>query len=97
MKSFKSNIYSQISIFPEGKIFTFADLSFNRSERPHVAVILSNLTKEKKLLRIEKGAYYKPKQSSLGLGLFPVYQEEKLNYLTKKLNVKRISDRNIHI
>ena len=86
MKSFKSNIHAQIEKMPEGVIFTFDDLNFPLSKFANVAVILSNLTKDKKLLRIEKGAYYKPKSSSLGLGLLPVYQDEKLNYLTKKLN-----------
>jgi hypothetical protein len=52
----------------------------------NVAVILSCLTQKNKLVRIEKGAYYKPRQSSLGLGYLPVYQDEQLNYLTRKLN-----------
>ena len=82
MKSFKTDIYSQIDNIPEGRIFTFGDLSFPQSKLANIAVILSNLTKEKKLARIEKGAYYKPRPSSLGLGALPVYQDEKLNYLT---------------
>jgi len=86
MKSFKSNIHGQIEKIPEGRIFTFGDLAFPLSKFAHVAVILSNLAKAKKLIRIEKGAYYKPKLSSLSLGYLPVYQEEKLNYLTSKLN-----------
>jgi len=85
MESFKSNIHKQIEKMPEGKIFTFDDLTFPISKFAHVAVILSNLNKKKKLTRIEKGAYYKPKPSSLGLGYLPVYQEEKLDYLTNKL------------
>jgi len=71
---------------PEGRIFTFDHLVFPKSRFANVAVILSNLTQEKKLARIEKGAYYKPKLSTLGLGCLPVYQEEKLNYLTDKLD-----------
>jgi len=86
MESFKSDIYKQIHSMSEGRIFTFDDLIFPFAKFAHVAVILSNLSKEKKLIRIEKGAYYKPKPSSLGLGYLPVYQEEKLNYLTKKLD-----------
>jgi len=78
MKSFKANIYKQIDTIPEGKIFTFGDLSFSQPKFAYVAVILSNLTKENKLKRIEKGAYYKPKHSSLDLGVLPVYQDEKL-------------------
>ena len=86
MKSFKSEIQKQIDMIPEGRIFAFDDLVFPLSKFANVAVILSKLAKEKKLIRIEKGAYYKPKPSSLGLGYLPVYQEEKLNYLTNKLN-----------
>lgn len=85
MESFKSDIHGQIDKIPEGRIFTFGDLAFPLAKLSNVAVILSNLTKAGKLARIEKGAYYKPKLSTLGLGNLPVYQEEKLNYLTNKL------------
>jgi hypothetical protein len=86
MESFKSDIHRQIELIPEGRIFTFKDLAFPLSKFANVAVILSGLSKENKLVRIEKGAYYKPRQSSLGLGYLPVYQDEQLNYLTNKLN-----------
>ncbi|GHV10249.1 hypothetical protein FACS1894162_3360 [Bacteroidia bacterium] len=86
MQSFKSDIQKQIDTIPEGKIFTFSELVFPRTKFANVAVILSNLAKTNKLARIEKGAYYKPKQSNLGLGTLPVYQDEQLNYLTNKLN-----------
>lgn len=86
MSSFKSNILEQISKFPDGKIFTFNDLLFPIEKTANVAVILSDLSKESKLVRVEKGAYYKPKKSNLGLGLLPVFQEEQIVYLTKKLN-----------
>ncbi len=86
MKSFRSNIIRQIETIPEGKIFTFSDLDFPVEKFSNVAVILSGLAKEKRLVRVEKGAYYRPKQSSLGLGVLPVYQDEQLNYLTRKLD-----------
>ena len=86
MKSFKSDIISQIDIIPEGKIFTFSNLDFPMEKFANVAVVLSDLSKEKKVVRVEKGAYYRPKQSSLGLGVLPVYQDEQLNYLTRKLD-----------
>jgi hypothetical protein len=86
MATFKSAIQRQIDQIPEGKIFTFKDLTFPLPRFANVAVILSGLSKANKLVRIEKGAYYKPKQSSLGLGCLPVYQEEQLSYLTNKLN-----------
>ncbi|MDR0575200.1 MAG: hypothetical protein LBG96_14485 [Tannerella sp.] len=86
MQSFKSDIQRQIDRIPEGKIFTFKDLAFPLSKFANVAVVLSELSKANKLIRIEKGAYYKPKPSSLGLGNLPVYQDEQLNYLTGKLN-----------
>jgi hypothetical protein len=86
VETFKSAIQRQIDQIPEGKIFTFKDLAFPLPKFANVAVILSGLSKANKLVRVEKGAYYKPKQSSLGLGCLPVYQEEQLNYLTGKLN-----------
>ena len=86
MKSFKSNIIKQIELIPKGKIFTFADLDFPIEKFANVAVIISMLSKEKTLVRVGKGAYYRPKQSSLGLGLLPVYQDEQLTYLTRKLD-----------
>ena len=86
MKSFKSDIISQIEVIPEGKIFTFSNLNFSMEKFANVAVILSDLSKAKKVVRVEKGAYYRPKQSSLGLGVLPVYQDEQLGYLTRKLD-----------
>jgi hypothetical protein len=86
MKSFRSNIIKQIEIIPEGKIFTFTDLDFPMEKFANVAVILSELAKGENLVRVEKGAYYRPRQSSLGLGVLPIYQDEQLNYLTRKLD-----------
>jgi hypothetical protein len=80
------SIQQQIERIPEGKIFTSNDLDFPIKKQASVAVMLSNLAKEQQLVRIEKGAYYKPKLSRLGLGFLPVYQEEQLNYLTNKLS-----------
>lgn len=86
MKSFRSDIIKQIDTIPEGKIFTFIDLDYPIEKSANVAVILSGLAKGEKLVRVEKGAYYRPKQSSLGLGVLPIYQDEQLNYLTRKLD-----------
>jgi hypothetical protein len=38
------------------------------------------------LIRLERGAFYKPKKSSLGLGEMPLYEDEKLKYVSGKLN-----------
>ena len=35
---------------------------------------------------IEKGVYYRPRKSVLGLGKLPIYQDEQFRYLTQKLN-----------
>ncbi|SFK78025.1 hypothetical protein SAMN05216357_10615 [Porphyromonadaceae bacterium KH3CP3RA] len=86
MKSFRSDIIKQIDTIPEGKIFTFIDLDYPIEKSANVAVILSGLAKGEKLVRVEKGAYYRPKQSSLGLGILPIYQNEQLSYLTRKLD-----------
>lgn len=86
MASFKAEILEQIDNIPDGKIFTFRDLLFPLDKMANVAVILSDLSKDSKLVRVEKGAYYKPKKSSLGLGELPVFQDEQIAYLSKKLN-----------
>jgi hypothetical protein len=86
MLSFKSDILNQIERIPEGKIFTFGDIEFPMAKFANLAVILSDLSRDGRLMRFEKGAYYRPKQSSLGLGILPVYQDEQINYLTNKLN-----------
>lgn len=52
----------------------------------NVAVLLSEQSRKGVLVRIEKGAYYRPRKSALGLGKLPVYQDEQFRYLTKKLN-----------
>jgi hypothetical protein len=86
MKSFNLNVQQQIERISEGKIFTSGDLDFPIKRQADVAVMLSALANEQQIVRIEKGIYYKPKQSCLGLGFLPVYQEEQLNYLTNKLS-----------
>lgn len=86
METFKSNIINQIEKIEDGKIFTFQNLSFPMAKFAHVAVILCNLNKEGKILRAERGAYYKPRKSKLGLGVLPIYQDEQFNYITNKLN-----------
>jgi hypothetical protein len=55
------------------------------SKFAHVAVILSNLYKKGKLVRIKKGIYCKPKKSKFKKNL-PIDPDEQLNYIAKKLN-----------
>jgi hypothetical protein len=86
MASFKSDILNQIERIPEGKIFTFNNLLYPMAKLVNLAVILSDLSKSGQLVRYRKGAYYRPKRSSLGLGALPVCQEEQISYLTNKLN-----------
>lgn len=86
MQSLRNNIIGQIEAINEGQIFTSHDLIYPIDKLANVCVILSELTFKQKLNRIAKGAYYKPKKSLLGLGSLPIYQEEQLNFLTKKLD-----------
>lgn len=86
MASFRKEILQQIERIDTGRIFTFRDLSFDREKTAHVAVLLSEQSRKGILVRIEKGAYYRPKVSTLGLGKLPVYQDEHFRYLTEKLN-----------
>lgn len=86
MASFRKEILGQIERMGAGRIFTFRDLSFNTEKTANVAVLLSEQSRKGFLIRIEKGAYYRPKKSILGLGKLPVYQDEQFRYLTEKLN-----------
>ena len=86
MLSFRKTILKQIEQIEPGRIFTFRDLSFSVSKAANVAVLLSEEYRKGTVLRAEKGAYYRPQKSTLGLGNLPVYQEEQFRYLTEKLN-----------
>ena len=86
MASFRKEILGQIERIDAGRIFTFRDLSFDAEKTANVAVLLSEQSRKGLLVRIEKGAYYRPKKSVLGLGKLPVYQDEQFRYLTGKLN-----------
>lgn len=86
MISFRKELLGQIEQMDAGRIFTFRDLSFNMEKTANVAVFLSEQCRAGKLVRIAKGAYYRPQKSALGLGNLPVYQDEQFRYLTQKLN-----------
>lgn len=85
MVSFRKEMLQQIERMEAGRIFTFRDLSFDKEKSANVAVLLSEQSKKGFLVRIEKGAYYRPRKSALGFGKLPVYQDEQFRYLTKKL------------
>ncbi len=74
MESFRKNILQQIENIATGRIFTFRDLSFDNDKTANVAVLLSEQSKKGILVRIEKGVYYRPRKSVLGLGKLPIYQ-----------------------
>ena len=57
-----------------------------RKRLPMLRCCSPNRAAEGYLVRIEKGAYYRPKKSVLGLGKLPIYQDEQFRYLTGKLN-----------
>ena len=86
MASFRKEILEQIERIDTGRIFTFRDLSFETEKTANVAVLLSEQSRKGVLVRVEKGAYYRPKESVQGQGKLPVYQDEQFRYLTEKLN-----------
>lgn len=86
MTSFRKRILEQIEKIDAGRIFTFRDLTFETGKTANVAVLLSELSRKGSLVRVEKGAYYRPRKSVLGFGELPVYQDEQFRYLRKKLN-----------
>ena len=86
MASFRREILQQIERIDTGRIFTFRDLSFPNDKLANVAVLLSEQNKKGVLVRVEKGAYFRPRKSALGLGSLPVYQDEQFRYITQKLD-----------
>jgi hypothetical protein len=84
MKSFRKEITEQIERIPKGRIFTTKDLTFEVSKTANVNVLLADLVKKNRIMRIEKGTYYIPKESKLGLGPLPLPQNEIVRYLTRK-------------
>jgi len=86
MTSFRKEMLGQIGRIDAGRIFTYRDLSFDTEKTANVTVLLSEQARKGTLVRVEKGAYYRPRESSLGLGKLPVYQAEQFRYLTEKLN-----------
>lgn len=86
MASFRKEILQQIEKIEPGRIFTFKDLSFPNDKLANVAVLLSQQSKKGVIVRIEKGAYFRPRKSTLGLGTLPVYQDEQFRYINQKLN-----------
>lgn len=84
MKSFRQEITEQIERIPKGRIFTAKDLTFDVSKTANVNVLLAELVKKNRIKRIEKGTYYIPKESKLGLGPLPLPQNEIVRYLTRK-------------
>ena len=63
MASFRKEILGQIERIDTGRIFTFRDLSFETEKTANVAVLLSEQSRKGVLVRVEKGAYYRPKKS----------------------------------
>jgi len=86
MKTFRQDIIAQIEQIEEGRIFTCRDLSYPANKLANVAVALSEQSKKGTLVRAERGAYYRPRKSKLGLGILPVYQDEQFRYIIQKLN-----------
>lgn len=85
MVSFRKYILLQVNSMERGRIFTFRDLVFAPGKRANVAVILSEMTKQGKLVRAEKGAYYRPKESLIGLKHRPLAHQEKVRFLSERM------------
>ncbi len=85
MTSFRKTILGQIHQIDAGRIFTCGDLEYEPKKTANVMVVLSEQCHAGNLVRVRRGAYYRPKSSRLGLGRLPVYQDEQLRYLCVKL------------
>lgn len=85
MESFRKNIIAQVELMEEGKIFTFRNLNFEPQKRANVAVVLSEMTRKGAVVRVEKGTYFRPKPSLIGLKHRPLAHQEKLEFISKEL------------
>ena len=83
-----TEIRKQISQFPEGKTFGYADLSISKSEYVTAAKALERLQKEHLIKKLSKGVFYKPEQTIFG-ELKPDYAEMLRPYLFE--NGKRVA------
>ncbi len=86
MNSFRKTILEQIRRIDAGRVFTFKDLTYDTKRTANVAVLLSEQCQRGELVRVDKGAYYRPIKSRLGLKALPLSQEEQFRYLTNKLS-----------
>ena len=86
MDGLRENIVRQISGMEAGRVFTYRDLEFPAEKFGNVIHILFEKSRAGELIRLERGAFYKPKKSALGLGEMPLHEDEKLKYVSNKLN-----------
>jgi hypothetical protein len=86
MDGLRQNIVCQISDIEPGRVFTYRDLEFPSEKFGNVIHILFEKSRAGELNRLERGAFYKPKKSAFGLGEMPLYEDEKLKYISNKLN-----------
>ncbi len=83
-----TEIRKQISQFPVGKTFGYADLRISKSEYATAAKALERLQKEHLIKKLSKGVFYKPEQTIFG-ELKPDYAELLRSYLFE--NGKRVA------
>lgn len=83
-----TEIRKQISEFPEGKTFGYADLRISKSEYATAAKALERFQKELLIKKVSKGVFYKPEQTIFG-ELKPDYAELLRPYLFE--NGKRVA------
>lgn len=86
MDGLRDSIARQLSGMEPGRVFTYGDLAFPADKIGNVTHIMFEKSRTGELIRLERGAFYKPKKSSLGLGEMPLYEDEKLKYVSGKLN-----------
>lgn len=85
MNGLRSNITRQLSGMEPGRVFTYKDLDFPAERLGNVTHIIFEMSRAGELNRVSRGAFYKPKKSALGLGEMPLYEDEKLKYVARKL------------
>jgi predicted transcriptional regulator of viral defense system len=60
------NIRRNLSAIPEGEVFNYGTFSIKTDKEKAIAKELSRLVQKGEIVRIEKGKYYKPRQTKFG-------------------------------
>jgi len=83
-KSIAKTVRQRLNAIPEGEVFGYRSFGIDQNKEQALAQTLSRLTQSGKIVRVEKGKYYKPRNTRFGT-LRPA-ESEIIKTLTVKNN-----------